>query len=216
MGTIVYKLRDSLYLNLTNRCTNDCAFCIRSFGDDLFSYNLKLDHEPTVEEILGVINRQMNQIPSSEIVFCGYGEPLIRLDTVLTISRELKQKYPGVIVRIDTNGQASCLHPNRDVAKELKQNGIERMSISLNAQDKETYAWICKPSYGLAAYSAVIQFIKDCKSENLETEVTIVAIPQLDIAACKKVAQELGVPLRIRPYRMSTTILTKRLGASTP
>lgn len=119
-------------------------------------------------------------------------------------------------MRVDTNGQASCLYPNRNVAKELKQNGVERMSISLNAPDRETYAWICKPTYGLAAYSAVIQFIKDCKSEDLETEVTIVAIPQLDIAACKKVAQELGVPLRIRPYRMSTTILTKRLGASTP
>lgn len=216
MGTIVYKLRDSLYLNLTNRCTNNCAFCIRSFGDDLLSYNLKLDREPTVEEIMNVINLKMNQIPSSEIVFCGYGEPLIRLDTVLTISRELKQKYPGVKVRVDTNGQASFLHPNRNVVNELKQNGVDRMSISLNASDRETYAWICKPSYGLAAYSAVIQFIKACKSEDLETEVTIVAIPQLDIAACKKVAQELGVRLRIRPYRMSTTILAKRLGASTP
>jgi len=175
-----------------------------------------LDREPTVEEILSVIKLKMNQIPSSEIVFCGYGEPLIRLDTVLTISRELKQKYPGVKVRLDTNGQASFLHPNRNVANELKQNGVDRMSISLNASDRETYAWICKPSYGLAAYSAVIQFIKACKSEDLETEVTIVAIPLLDIAACKKVAQELGVPLRIRPYRMSTTILAKRLGASTP
>lgn len=65
MGTIVYKLRDSLYLNLTNRCTNDCVFCIRSFGDDLLSYNLKLDREPTIEEILGVINRQIYKVPSS-------------------------------------------------------------------------------------------------------------------------------------------------------
>lgn len=180
------------------------------------SYNLKLDHEPTVEEILCAINLRMNQMPSSEIVFCGYGEPLIRLDTVLTIAHEFKQKYLGVKVRVDTNGQVSFLYPNRNVAKELKQNGVDRMSISLNAPDRETYAWICKPTYSLAAYSAVIQFIKDCKSEDLETEVTIVAIPQLDIAACKKVAQELGVPLRIRPYRMSTIILAKRLGASTP
>ncbi len=51
---------------------------------------------------------------------------------------------------------------------------------------------------------------------DFEFEVTIIMIPQLDIAACKKVAQDLGVPLRIRPYRMSIAILAKQLFASIP
>ncbi|MFQ6126365.1 MAG: hypothetical protein ACE5R6_17405 [Candidatus Heimdallarchaeota archaeon] len=97
----------------------------------------------------------------------------------------------------------------------MKRSGIDRISISLNTPDSEIYIWICKPSYGTIAYSSVIQFIKDCKSVNFETEFTILAIPQLDLAACKKVAQELRVPLRIRPYRRSITILAKRLGTFT-
>lgn len=212
MGVIAYALRGSLYLNLTNRCTNDCVFCVRTFGDALREYNLKLDHEPTVEEILDATKPWMDKTLYPEIVFCGYGEPLIRLDTVLSLAHKLKQHYPNVKLRVDTNGQANLLHPKRIVAKELKQSGIDRTSISLNAADSETYAWICKPSFGQDAYPAVIQFITESQTEGLETKVTIVAIPQLDIDACKEVARELGVSLRIRPYRRSTSILAQRLG----
>jgi len=212
MGEIAYAYRESLYLNITNRCTNDCAFCIRSFGEELRDFNLKLDHEPTVEETLEATKHWMNSEPYSEIVFCGYGEPLIRLDAVLTISQELKNRYPFVKLRVDTNGQANLLYPKRNVARELKKSGIDRVSISLNAENSKMYVWICKPTFGLKAYNSVIQFIKDSKAEGLETQVTIVAIPHLDVEACKMVARTLEVSLRIRPYRRSISALEHRLG----
>ena len=212
MGEIAYELGDSLYLNITNRCTNDCGFCLRNFGDELRDFNLKLESEPDVDTILDAIKPWMDKTSYSEIVFCGYGEPLIRLDTVLTLAQKLKQRYSSVKLRVDTNGHANLLHPNRQVANELKFHGIDHVSISLNAADSETYAWICKPSFGLDAYPSVIRFITDCKDGGLETQVSIVGIPQLNIDACKEVAQKLGVNLRIRPYRRYPTQLEQRLG----
>ena len=52
MADIVYTLEGDVYLNITNKCPCNCAFCIRSksdaYGD---SKELWFDKEPTFEEI---------------------------------------------------------------------------------------------------------------------------------------------------------------------
>ncbi|MFH1683532.1 MAG: radical SAM protein, partial [Candidatus Margulisiibacteriota bacterium] len=107
MQDISYKVGDSLYLNITNRCTNECSFCIRNLARRFNQkYQLWLDHEPSAEEILEAIG---DPTKYKQIVFCGYGEPLIRLDIVKAVAAELKSKIQkskskqGIIIRIDTN-----------------------------------------------------------------------------------------------------------------
>src|SRR3989339_1843074 len=105
MNSIAYPIDNSLYLNITNRCTNECYFCIR-YKSRLFNqaHPLWLEHEPSVEEIMAAIGDPGQY---EQIVFCGYGEPLIRLDTIKDISRRIKSKDQSTKIRLDTNGQAN-------------------------------------------------------------------------------------------------------------
>ncbi|RMD60338.1 MAG: YchF/TatD family DNA exonuclease, partial [Nitrospirae bacterium] len=105
-GEIAYKIRNSLYLNITNRCTNACTFCIRFQNDYVKGHYLRLNHEPSFEEIIEAIGEYSGDY--SEVVFCGFGEPLLRLDIVKDVAKWLKKR--GVKVRINTNGQANLIH----------------------------------------------------------------------------------------------------------
>ena len=50
--TILYDYKESLYINMTNKCPCACVFCIRDETDHVGnSDSLWLDHEPTVEEV---------------------------------------------------------------------------------------------------------------------------------------------------------------------
>lgn len=196
MNAIAYQIHDSLYLNVTNRCTNHCGFCIRYKARQLNSkYPLWLEKEPTAEEIIAAIGDPKKY---KEIVFCGYGEPLLRLETVMGVAKELKKQ--GVFIRLDTNGQAN-LFWGRNILPEL-QGLIDAISISLNAPDAATYNAICHPRFGEKAYVAVLEFIKEAKRYIPEVVATMVDLPNVDQAACKRIAEELGVDFRIRPYYM--------------
>ena len=194
MDAIVYELKDSLYLNITNRCTNRCTFCVR-YKIRLFNgrYPLWLEKEPTAEEILSAIGDPSRY---KEIVFCGYGEPLIRLETVKEIAQRLKGLGPKI--RIDTNGEANLFH-QRNILPELK-GIIDILSVSLNTESPEVYNKICRSIYGEKAYPAIIDFIKESKKYIPKVEVTVVDIPEVDIAKAKRIAEELGVDFRVRPY----------------
>ena len=139
MPHYTYELGDSLYINLTNRCNNTCAFCIK-FKNRLFEglHELWLDREPEAEEVIEKIGDHSKY---KHIVFCGYGEPLIRLETLKKIAAFLKEK--GCYIRIDTDGLANLFH-GRDVLPELK-GLIDKINISLNAPDEKTYVKLCRP-----------------------------------------------------------------------
>lgn len=195
MNAIAYTIGNNLYLNITNQCSNQCTFCIR-FKTKVFNKKYPLWHqkEPTVPEIIKAIS---DPTKYAEVVFCGYGEPLIRLDAVEKIAKTLKDKYNSVI-RIDTDGEANLVH-NRNILPELA-GLVDIISVSLNAQDAATFDSLCHSKFGIKAYPAIIDFIKEAKKHIPRVIASVVELPQVDIAKCREIADNLGVEFLIRPY----------------
>lgn len=190
-----YKLGNSLYLNLTNRCTNQCEFCVRQRTDGLGGCNLWLDEEPTAKEVIADIrDLEKNVEEYNEVVFCGYGEPLIRLEAVKKIAKWL-QKF-DIKVRIDTNGQANLVH-EKNVVPEL-EGLIDVISISLNAKNANKYQQLCKSEFGTEAFSAILEFTEECKKYIPEVVLTVVNYPPTSIYECRKIAENLDVNFRVR------------------
>lgn len=189
-GEIVYKIRDSLYLNLTNRCTNRCSFCVRFHKDYVKGHNLRLSDEPTEEELKGAIGDPSRY---REVVFCGYGEPLLRLDTVKSLARWIKEK--GGHVRINTNGHGNLIH-GRNILKELS-GIVDTLSVSLDAHDEETYQRICAPTYK-NAFREVVSFLREAKEYIPSVQATVVETEGVDIQKCRELTDELRIPLRVR------------------
>ena len=201
MSAFAYPVGNSLYLNITNRCTNDCPFCIRNLSPKFDrKHELWLDREPTADELIAAIGDPTRY---EQIVFCGYGEPTIRLDVLKAIASKLKSlpptNYPlPPIIRLDTNGHGN-LFWGKNILPELK-GLVDKLSVSLNAQDAETYNRLCRPLQGPKAYNAVIDFIKGAKRYIPDVEATIVDLPGVDKEKCRQIAAELGVQFRVRPY----------------
>ncbi len=193
-GTIAYKIRDSLYLNITNRCTNACTFCVRFHTDYVKGHNLRLKKEPDIEELKEAIG---DPAEFKEVVFCGYGEPLLRLELVKALAKWIKDR--GGRVRINTNGHGNLIH-GRNILPELR-GIVDSISISMDAHDEKTYNSICKPLVK-NAFKAVIDFIKEAKIYIPEVTVTVVDVEGVDIDRCKRIASELGVNFRLRKFNI--------------
>ena len=198
MSSVVYWLGDNLYLNITNQCSNNCYFCFRNYKSGMDKFRLKLAHDPATYEVISHVKDVINKRQWKEIVFCGFGEPLMRLDTVLEVTRWLKRYHPAMTVRVDTNGQAQLLHKGRNVVDELKKAGVDKVSVSLNAHNQQIYDQICKPK-SENAYSAALNFVKAAKNE-FDTEVTAVTIPEANLPKIEQIAFDLGVKFRKRDY----------------
>lgn len=191
---IAYQLGDSLYLNITNRCTNSCSFCIRD-GSGVGGYNLWLDEEPTTKEIMDALG---DLTKFEEVVFCGYGEPLLRLQVVIDVAKYIKENYPDIPIRINTNGQANLIY-KEDVTSQF-EGLIDIISISLNAENAEKYNKLCKPEYGEDAYYSILEFARKCKNHIPKVVLSIVELPGIDIKKCRNIADELEVEFRVRQY----------------
>jgi TatD DNase family protein len=189
-GAITYKIRDNLYLNITNRCTNKCSFCIRYHSDYVKGYNLWISEEPTEEDIKREIGDPSRY---KEVVFCGYGEPLLRLDFVKNVAYWIKQNNGRV--RINTNGHGNLIN-GRNIIPELK-GIVDSISISLDAHDEETYNRICRPAYKNAFFE-ILEFIREAKKYIPQVQVTAVTADGVDIEKCRKIAEDLGASFRVR------------------
>jgi TatD DNase family protein len=196
-GKIVYKIRHSIYINLTNRCTNNCDFCIRGGPSQGYvaGHYLRLKSEPISADVISAIGSEKD---FSEIVFCGLGEPTLRLKELLEISPAMKQLGKSYPVRLNTNGQGSMIN-KVDLPAKLK-GLVDIVSVSLNAQDSDTYIKLCKPDKGREAYEAVIKFIGDSVKNGIKVEASVVDLPGVDIDACRRIAEKLGATLRVRKY----------------
>jgi cyclic pyranopterin phosphate synthase len=195
----VYWLGDNLYINLTNRCSNNCVFCIRNFRSGVGGFNLKLNKEPSADKVISDLEEVINKRNWNEIVFCGFGEPTERLGCLLEVTRWIRRHYgKPLLVRVNTNGHGYVLNRGRDVAKELKAAGVDKVSVSLNAGDEMAYQKVCRPKFD-NAYGAVLEFIAKAKQE-LEVEITAVAMPEVDLQKVAALAEEMKVKFRLRAY----------------
>jgi TatD DNase family protein len=191
---IAYRIRNSLYLNITNRCSNRCTFCPKFDDFTVKGHNLMLDREPAFAEVMTAIGQPTADI--NEVVFCGYGEPLLRLDLVKQVAAELKGR--GYTIRINTDGQANQVH-GRNILPELT-GLVDSLSISLNAPDAATYAQICNTPFGEAGFSSICDFISAAPAHIPLVTATAVTVPGIDIEACRTLAESLGAEFRVREY----------------
>jgi len=198
--TIVYPVKDGLYVNLTNRCPCACEFCIRKNGKGAYgSDSLWLEREPTADEAVAAIESAVQ--PYSELVFCGYGEPTERLDVLLEVARRTKAAHPALPIRVNTNGLADLIAGEPTAAK--FKGLVDTVSISLNAATAEEYVALCHPKFGLAAYEAMLKFageVKDYVPSVMMTVVETDALTPEKRAACEAICAKVGVPLRVRKY----------------
>ena len=194
--TILYDYEDSLYVNLTNKCPCACVFCIRKETDHVGnSDSLLLDHEPTVEEVKKEFkNFDLNKY--EEIVFCGYGEPLVRINEVVEVAKYIRS-ISNIKIRVNTNGLSDLIH-NKKTAQMLKDN-IDAVSISLNAPNKVKYNEVTKPKFGEKSYEALLDFATDCKKYIKEVNFSVVdEINEKEIQESKELAESMNIPLRVR------------------
>lgn len=191
---IAYQIRNSIYLNITNRCNLACRFCPKHIDYEVKGYYLKLDKEPDVEQIFQAVGQPDVY---DEVVFCGYGEPTLRLEILKIIAKRMKEKGAKK-VRLNTDGLANLVY-GKNVLPEL-EGLIDSISISLNAPDAVTYQKNCPSKFGESAYEAVCEFVKEAKKFVPVVVVSVVAFPGIDLDACRKKAHELDVPLRVREY----------------
>ncbi len=187
-----YALHGNCYLNVTNRCTLRCRFCPKFNGNwTVDGYDLRLDREPSAAGILAAVGDPRRY---QEIVFCGLGEPTLRLYEVLEVGAELRRR--GARVRLNTDGLASLVH-DRDVTPDL-EGSVDAVSISLNAQNAAAYERHCRPPVP-GAYEALLDFT--ARARDFVPQVTLTAIDGLegvDIPACREIAARLGVEFRRR------------------
>jgi len=192
----VYELNDNLYINLTNKCTSNCEFCVRNQKDGIGTDVLWLRKEPDTADIMEQFNN-FDVSKYKQIVFCGYGEPTLRLDTLIETAKQIKEKY-GLPVRINTNGHAN-LYYKKDITP-LFDGIIDKVSISLNHSDPVEYDNICHSIYGVDAFQGMLDFAEKCKTHVPSVKLTIVDIlPEEVQNECRAIADKIGVELKIRP-----------------
>lgn len=194
MDTYTYKIGENLYINLTNRCSNRCAFCVRDQSAEYEGYTLWLkDGEPCAEQVIKAIG---NPAEYNEIVFCGYGEPTYRLEEMLKICDYVHSR--GGKTRLNTNGHGSLIN-GRNIAFELAGK-LDGVNISLNAPDVKNYNAVCLPQVE-GAFEAMLQFAEDCKKAGVNCWFSVVdCIGREQLDGCRKIAQDVGIPLRVREY----------------
>lgn len=195
--TTVYWLGNSLYLNITNKCSNNCYFCLRNFRNGIAGFNLKLKYEPEPKEVIQQLTNYINLKHWKEVVFCGFGEPTANFNCLLEVAKWIRKHYSQPI-RVNTNGHGYLLNPNSEVVNEMMKNGVKQVSVSLNAHNEEVYNEVCRPIFE-NAFKETSEFIKKAK-KLLKVEVTAVRIPELNIKEMEKLVNSLGVPFRLRSY----------------
>ena len=198
MMTICYPVKHGLYLNITNRCPCRCTFCIRQNGDGAYgSDSLWLDHEPSTAEICDAL-RQFDLTRFEEVVFCGYGEPMERLDVLLQVASFLKENGAPPI-RINTNGLGDLICGEKCAVRLAGK--IDTVSISLNATCAEDYLAVTRSRFGLVSFDAMLSFARDCKQYVPRVMMTVVdqVTSPAEQEKARAICADLGVTLRVRP-----------------
>ena len=204
MYTLVYSINNekspkTVYVNLTNACTNACIFCLREQKDDVCGADMWHDDNYKLEDIIEQFNNYM-PIPN-EVVFCGYGEPFLKKDMMKDFCLYLRKNHPEIKIRVNTNGHANAIY-KINVAEEFK-GLIDSVSISLNSHEEQQYNEICQPKIE-HAYEEVKKFIQSCVEAGMDVSTSVVtgfdAKYEIDVDKCESIANELGAKFRNREF----------------
>ena len=204
MYTLVYTINNeenpkTVYINLTNACTNSCIFCLRNQKDDVCGHEMWHDDEYTIDDIINQFNKYTESV--QEVVFCGYGEPFLRKEMMKEFCKYLRKNYPQIKIRVNSNGHANAIYKT-NVAEEFK-GLIDSASISLNASDEDEYDEICKPKIK-NAYEEMKKFAEDCVKAGMDVSMSVVTgfdkIHNIDVQKCEKIASTIGAKFRNREF----------------
>lgn len=192
----------AVYVNITNDCNCDCVFCLRSMKEMARESSLWIEHDPSLTEIVDELERLPWQYVR-EVVCCGFGEPLIRLDTVLSVLRWVKEHHPDMPTRVNTNGLGELEHGY--VFADQFAGLLDIVSISLNASNAERYLALTRSRFGISSYEAMLTFAEHCKPYVPNVVLTVVEKVEdaEEIALCRRICAERGLTLRVRPYEDS-------------
>ena len=196
--TYLYMLDGNLYVNLTNKCSNGCDFCVRNERSSYYGNYLWLRHgEVTVEKVIAQAKSFGDLKRFKEVVFCGFGEPTYKVAEMAELCDYFHEK--GLSTRLNTNGQGNLIN-KRDIVPDLKGK-IDLVNVSLNASNKEKYQKICRSQFGENGFDGMIEFAKSCKREEVAVRFSIVdCIGEEEVNACKKLCESINIPLYIRDY----------------
>ena len=178
---LVYELDKKIYINLTNRCTNECIFCLRQDKDDVCGQELWLDSEDFTSE--DVIEQLKKFNLSSEVIFCGYGEPMLKFEVLRQVAKYIKETYPKIKIRVNTNGHANFIY-KKNVVPELV-GLVDEFSVSLNASNSEEYDELSQPKFENETVASIVDGYKGRR---------------LDVDKCREIAESLGAKLRVREW----------------
>ena len=187
-----------MYVNLTNKCSNGCDFCVRNERSSYYGNYLWLKNgDPTVEKVIAAANGFGDLTRFKEVVFCGFGEPTYKVAEMVALCDFFHEK--GLKTRLNTNGQGNLIN-KRDIVPDLKGK-IDFVNISLNASCVEKYQPICRSQFGEAGFAGLIEFAKICRKENVDCRFSIVdCIGEEEVEACKRLAESVRIPLYVRKY----------------
>ncbi len=196
--TYLYTLDGNLYVNLTNKCSNGCDFCVRNERSSYYGNYLWLRNgDPTVEKVMAAANGFGDLKRFKEVVFCGFGEPTYKVAEMVALCDFFHEK--GLKTRLNTNGQGNLIN-KRDIVSDLKGK-VDFVNISLNASCVEKYQPICRSQFGEAGFAGLIDFAKQCRKEGLDCRFSIVdCIGEEEVEACKRLAESVHIPLYVRKY----------------
>ena len=204
MYTLVYTINkeenpETVYVNLTNACTNSCVFCLREQKDDVCGRGMWHDDKYILEDIIEQF--KIYEKSAKEVVFCGYGEPFLKKDMMKDFCKYLRNNYPEIKIRVNTNGHANAIYKS-NIPEEFK-GLIDSVSVSLNASSEEEYNDICNPKIN-NAYESMLEFTSDCIKQNIETTMSVVTgfdkTHNIDIEKCKVIAEKTGAKFRNREF----------------
>lgn len=198
---LVYLLDGKIYINLTNKCTNECVFCIRTLKNNVCGTNLWLTKDNvTAEEVIN----QLKALKKGEkdIVFCGYGEPTLKLDVLKEVAKFIKENYKDVKIRVNTNGHANFVY-KRNIIPELV-GLVDEFSVSLNAATEELYRELAQPNIVCEKPLAEVEdFIKKSVEAGIETTASVVSGYKgydINLEKCEKISNDLGAKFRVREW----------------
>ena len=199
MADIIYTLGTGVYVNITNKCPCNCAFCIRSKKEAIGSAsNLWFDTEPTFDDIKREIEG-FDFANCKEVVFCGYGEPTNAYDNLVNSALLIKKRYPDIKLRLNTNGLSDLIN-GKPTAKELSRI-FDCISVSLNQPTSEKYDLLTRNIFKGKAFDAVLDFTRECVKYCKNVRMTVVdVISKEDIEASRKLVKSLGADFKVRSY----------------